>query len=60
MYREVRRRTGRWEVRKLGSREVRKSGREEGRETGREVRDRWWWAPPAVHLNKRLNFRHYL
>ena len=37
VYREMRRRGGRWEVRKPGSQEVRKSGREEGREAGRKV-----------------------
>ena len=31
-----------------------------GRKVGRKGwRDRWWWAPPAVHLKDRLNFNHY-
>ena len=51
VYREVRRRAGRWEVKKSGSKDVKKRVKQGGRKGGRCWRDRRWWAPSAVHLN---------
>ena len=41
---------GSQDVRMSGCQEVRKRGKQEGK-GGRCWRDRWWWAPSAVHLN---------
>ena len=52
--------SGREEVMELGSQGVKRSGSQEGRKENRCWRDGRWWVPPALHLNERLNFRHYL
>ena len=49
-----------WECGQEGMKTDRKVYRMVGRQEGRYWRDRQWWAPPDVHLNKRLSFKHCL